>query len=131
MDNIFLCQILATLRNLMGNSPPLKIFLLMRIFFKISSLTILSNEIAIMVAIEYLNEAYDVGMIKFLKNGDFCLEKLRCSNFHIFGFYDFNGIPNRTIVIFDTFVYFSAKSTSNQVLEVETIPPDPLFSLRF
>ncbi len=60
MDNIFISEILAALRNLIDNTSPLNVLIMLGIFLKISSLTVFSDEVAMSVSLVHINKLDNV-----------------------------------------------------------------------
>ena len=131
MNNIFWSKILTSLRYLIDYCSPLELIFLLDILVKVSSLAKFSNEVAIGRTIEYFNKTNYIRMIKFLKKSYFLFEKMRICNFHIFGFYYFDGVPNWTVIIFDSFIDFASVATSDKMLEIKTISTYSLLSFAF
>ena len=56
---------------------------------------------------------------------------MRISNLHIFSFYDFDGVPGRSVIILDSLIDFATKSTTNKMLKVEAVPSNFFFTFVF
>ncbi len=62
MDNIFVDKILATLRDLIYNATPLYILLMLEVFLQIAPLTILGDEVAVVLGVVDIYESDDIGV---------------------------------------------------------------------
>jgi hypothetical protein len=85
----------------------------------------------VILGIVNIDEFYYILVVELLHNGYFIVEKIDICNIHTFQFDDFNSIPGIFVFIFDAFIDFTSKSTSDEVFEVEAVRSDPLFAFMF
>lgn len=112
MNNIFTDKVLATLRYLIKDAAPLYILFQLQVFFQITTLTELCNEIAMVLGIKNVNEFEDIGMLELSHDGNFVIEQVNVGNFHSLQFDYLDCKPSILIIILNTFVDFAFESTS-------------------
>ena len=74
MHNIFVDKILAALRHLINNAPPLNILLVFEIFLQIAALAILCDEVAVVLCVIDVYKFDNVGVFQLSHNSDFVVE---------------------------------------------------------
>lgn len=63
MNDVPGSQVLTPLSQLIDNTPPLQVLVFRSIFFKISTFTILSDDIAMIAGVEDIHQFKYVGMV--------------------------------------------------------------------
>jgi hypothetical protein len=105
----------------MDDCSPFEGIILLGVLLKVATIAIFCDEVAMIVGIVNIYKFDEVGMVKFLNDFYFVVEKVDVGHVHISDFDDFDGIPCALDVVADAFVNFAAISASDEIFEVEAV----------
>lgn len=98
------------------------------VFLEIASLTVLSDDIAMIGSVLDVYEFDDVLVIEFLHDVDLIVEEVDVGDVHFFEFDDLDGVPLMLEVVLDALVDLAAVPAADEVIEVEAVAPDALLA---
>lgn len=128
MHDVIIGKVLASLCDLIDDIAPIHRLMIPCIFLEIASLTVLSDDIAVIGGVLDINKFDDVLMVQFLHDVDLIIEQVDVGHVHFFEFDNLDGVPLMFEVIPDALVDLAAVTAAYEVTEVETVPPDSLLT---
>jgi hypothetical protein len=129
VNDVFFRQILTPLRKLICDDSPFDAVIILGIFFQISTLAILSDEVAVIGSVEDIFECDYMGVFEGLVDIYFVVEEVDISHVHVLQLDDLDGEALALVIVADAAVDTTAETASNEVLQVEAVPADALLSL--
>lgn len=121
-------EVLASLGDLIDDITPFHGLVILCVFLEIASLTVLSDDIAVIGSVLDVYEFDDVLVIEFLHDVDLIVEEVDVGDVHFFEFDDLDGVPLMLDVVLDALVDLAAVPAADEVIEVEAVAPDALLA---
>jgi hypothetical protein len=131
MNDVIRSEVFTTIGNLKHNTSPFNRIVSLDVLLECASITIFSDEIAVIIGMENIYEFDDMVVVQLLHDGNFVIEEVNVSHVHIF---DFNNLYRKRLpltALFGSSINSAAESTSYKISIVKGVFSNAFFSSIF